>query len=441
MDASGIDVWGGIECTVCRIGDAYNDQIQRSGHHRRESDLAHIASLGITHLRYPVLWERIAPDGLEKADWSWTDERLERLRELNVVPIVTLLHHGSGPRYTNLLDQEFPRKLAEFAGAVARRYPWLRFFTPVNEPVTTARFSALYGWWYPHRTDELSFYQAIFNQISAIGRAMEAIRRHIPEAHLIPTEDLGKTYASPLLHYQARHENARRFLSYDLLCGTLDRNPLMGQHLLELGFRIDRRSLEALECRPHILGYNYYVTGERWLDEAVWRYPQDRCGSNGRHRYADVEAVRARLEGIAGPGELLRECWNRYGLPLALTEAHLACSHDEQIRWLRDMHDDLRRIKAEGVDARAITAWSLLGAFDWNSALTRQDGYYESGAFEVSDGTLRETPVAKYIRQLARGSRTEPRSCTGPGWWRRPERLTYIAMHETDDDANLQRPA
>ncbi len=37
-------------------------------------------------MRYPVLWERTAPDGLESAGWSWADERLERLRELGIQP-------------------------------------------------------------------------------------------------------------------------------------------------------------------------------------------------------------------------------------------------------------------------------------------------------------------------------------------------------------------
>ena len=54
-----------------------------------------------------------------------------------------------GPAYTSLADPEFPEKLAEYAGAVAKRYPWIGHYTPVNEPLTTARFSGWYGLWYP----------------------------------------------------------------------------------------------------------------------------------------------------------------------------------------------------------------------------------------------------------------------------------------------------
>jgi hypothetical protein len=60
------------------------------------------------------------------------------------------VHHGSGPRHTDLLDPAFATGLADYAGAVAARYPWVTDWTPVNEPLTTARFAALYGFWYPH---------------------------------------------------------------------------------------------------------------------------------------------------------------------------------------------------------------------------------------------------------------------------------------------------
>src|SRR5918998_3650742 len=116
---SGLELWGGVECTYNRVGDTYFDQCERSGHATRLSDLDRFAELGIRALRYPVLWERTAPHGLAQADWSWADERLGRLRALGIRPIVGLVHHGSGPRHTNLVEPTFATGLAEFARAVA----------------------------------------------------------------------------------------------------------------------------------------------------------------------------------------------------------------------------------------------------------------------------------------------------------------------------------
>jgi len=77
-----LELWGGVECTHNRVGDGYLCQLARSGHDRRLADLDAIAALGLRTLRYPLLWERTAPRGLEHADWTWTDERFTRLREL-----------------------------------------------------------------------------------------------------------------------------------------------------------------------------------------------------------------------------------------------------------------------------------------------------------------------------------------------------------------------
>src|SRR3954452_13355596 len=112
-------------------------------------------------------------------------------------PIVTLCHHGSGPHYTNLLDDGFAPGVADHASAVAARYPWVRDWTPINEPLTTARFSALYGYWYPHAKDDGSFVRALLVECSAIRQAMRAIREVTPEAKLVQTEDMGRTYSTP----------------------------------------------------------------------------------------------------------------------------------------------------------------------------------------------------------------------------------------------------
>jgi dTDP-4-dehydrorhamnose reductase len=97
-------IWGGVECTVNRVGDRWFNQLECSGHAQRAGDLELIADLGIRTLRYPVLWELNAPRSCEAIDWRWADERLAKLRTLKITPIVGLLHHGSGPSYTSLVD-------------------------------------------------------------------------------------------------------------------------------------------------------------------------------------------------------------------------------------------------------------------------------------------------------------------------------------------------
>ncbi len=420
------ELWGGPECTVNRVGDTYFDQLERTGHARRISDLDLFAGLGVRALRYPVLWERTAPDGLDSADWTWADERLRRLRGLEIDPIVGLVHHGSGPRSTSLLDPQFPEKLAAYARAVAVRFPWVSRYTPVNEPLTTARFSGLYGHWYPHAGDGLSWARMLLHQCRAVALSMEAIREINPDARLVQTEDLGKTHAAPALAYQADFENERRWLTFDLLCGRVDFHHPMAHFLRWLGIaEAELAFFQDHPCPPDIFGINYYVTSERFLDDRVHLYPPDKVGSNPQHTYADVEAVRVCAEGVCGPAQILREAWERYGGPLAVTEAHLGASADEQMRWFGEVWDAGRQLRREGVDFRAVTAWALLGAYDWNSLVTRADGRYEPGAFDVRSGVPVPTPLAAMLRDLGRRGRHCHPTLETSGWWRRPERLLY----------------
>ncbi|EMR03127.1 family 1 glycosylhydrolase [Cesiribacter andamanensis] len=415
-----IPLWGGIECTVHRLQNTYGDQLIRNGHWERISDLKLIAELGIKTVRYPLLWEKIAPQGIKKADWSWADERLACLQELGITPIAGLLHHGSGPRYTHLLDPDFPEKFTEFALAVAERYPWLRYFTPINEPLTTARFSCLYGHWYPHKRSSSAFAKALLLQCKATIMAMQAIRGPIPEAKLVQTEDLGKCHSTEKLAYQRDFENQRRWASFDLLCGKMGDNTLFSDYLLHAGKVAEAELAYFAEtpCPPDIMGLNHYITSERYLDENLHAYPAWSHAGNGRHRYADVEVVRADIHQRAGHYQLLKEALNRYGLPLALTEVHLGASREEQLRWFMEAWEAVSRLKAEGADVRGITAWSLFGAYDWNTLITQPNNFYESGVFDVRTGTPRPTALAWLIRQLASGQYPSHPVLSAGGWWK-----------------------
>lgn len=421
-----VEVWAGVECTVNRVGDEYFNQLDRNGHGTRLEDLDLFAELGVRSLRYPVLWEVVAPNGLENADWSWVDQRLERLQTLGIQPIVGLVHHGSGPCHTSLIDPNFATGLAEFAQAVAERYPWVDRYTPVNEPLTTARFSGLYGHWYPHGREDRTFIRALLVQCRAIVLSMQAIRRVHPGAELVQTEDICKVFSTPFLAQQAQFENERRWLSLDLLTGRVNRNHPLWDYLIHAGVT-EQELMEFVEnpCPPDVIGMNHYLTSDRFLDECIEGYPACTHGGNGRQVYADVEAVRVCTEGIAGPELLIQETWDRYQLPIAITEVHHGCTREEQLRWLKEVWDAAQKARSLGVDLRAITAWSLLGSYDWNSLVTRSEGHYEPGVFDVRSPQPRPTALAQMLRHLAHTGTYDHPVLDGLGWWHRPLRLLY----------------
>ena len=418
-------LWGGHECTVNRVRDRFGDQTVRTGHETRIEDLDRFAGLGLKTLRYPVLWERTAPDRPDVCDWRWTDERLGRLRELGVAPVAGLVHHGSGPRYTHLLDDGFASGLAGHAQAVAARFPWIDAWTPVNEPLTTARFSALYGHWYPHARDEYAFSVALLNEIDATRLSMRAIRAVNSAARLVQTEDMGHVFATDPLADQAAFENERRWLSFDLLCGRVTPGHLFFARLDGMGLGDRLRAIADDPCPPDVIGVNSYLSSERMLDHRVDWYPPAVRGGNYETPYADVEAVRVVAPGPLGVERLLELAWARYGRTLAVTECHLGCTRDEQMRWLQETWDAAGRLRSRGVDVEAVTVWSLLGAVDWNSLLTRESGAYEPGVFDIRSGEPRPTALAGLVRRLATGEGEPHPAQAGPGWWRRDIRFAH----------------
>jgi dTDP-4-dehydrorhamnose reductase len=413
------ELWGGVECTINRIGDRFRKQLDETGHARRDDDIERIAGIGFAAIRYPILWEQISPETPEEHDWGWTDGRIARLHACGQHIIAGLVHHGSGPRYTSLLDPGFATGLAAHARAVAERYPSISDWTPVNEPVTTARFSALYGHWYPHRRDEPSFWLALLNQVDATRLAMRAIRTIIPAARLIQTEDLGRTYATWALRDQAGFDNARRWMGWDLLCGLVRPGHDLWRRLCDFGLRERLAAIAGDPCPPDIIGINHYLTSDRFLDHRRHRPPED-----PRSAFSDVEAIRVLDPAPQGLSGALDESWARYRLPVAITEVHNGCTREEQMRWTWRAWQIALEARARGVDVRAVTSWALFGSSGWDTLLTRS-GRYEAGAFDGGGAVPRPTAMVPLLRALARGKAPAHPVLRGAGWWQRPIRFHH----------------
>ncbi len=414
------EVWGGAEYTLNRVGDRFFDQMTLSGHADRPGDLELFASLGLTALRCGLLWERHALD----PSWRWEDARMSAMRTAGLHPIVGLVHHGSGPRNTSLLDPAFPTRLAAYAGAVARRFPWVTDYTPVNEPNTTARFAARCGVWYPHHCSQASYVRALVHQVQGIALSMRAIREVQPAARLIQTDDLGGVWSTPPLAETAQLFSERQWIAFDLLSGLVDRSHPLFLYLREGGLEEE----EIFWFRDHptppdVVGINYYVTSDRFLDHRVQLYPERWRSAEGP--FVDLEAVRARAAGIQGFEPILLQAHRRYGSPIAITEVHLGDGVEEQIRWWAEAWHAARRAQAAGVPCRAATSWALLGSYFWNTLVTSDNGHYEPGAFDLRSGVPVETALGELIRQSAQGQLLVHPALAQPGWWQHPERIAF----------------
>jgi dTDP-4-dehydrorhamnose reductase len=413
--AAALEIWASPEPTVARIdATTVRDQGRETGWLDRPADVDLIADLGVGGCRFPVLWEHVAPVDPEQRAFGRAQAGVARLRARGVEPIVTLLHHGSGPRYTDLLDPHFPQLFAAYAGAAAQALPEIRRWTPINELLTTARFSTLYGVWYPGRCDDGAFGRALIHQVTATVLAMDEIRRVIPAAQLVVTEDLQRfsAAAADVAGY-VRFLRDRAFVSVELLAGrVVPGHPLFA-------FLTERCAVTAAELRfvaerttpPDLVAFDHYPHSERYLFTAA-------DGSIG-----DVPAVYVPDEPPPRVAPLLRAAADRLALPLALGEVHIDAPADERVVWLAQHVADVETLRAAGRDVRAIGVWAAFGMVDWHSLLRRRDGASEDGIYTFAGrtGVPQPTALADAVRMLARGERIDERGVRG--WWERDDRL------------------
>jgi len=424
------EVWGGIECSINRVGHEYFDQFHFSGFYERKDLLRRVADLGITSLRLPILWEKHVKEQDADIDWTFAEECLTVLRDRNIEPIAGLIHHGSGPAFTCLEDSKFPELLASYALRVATRFPDIQYYTPINEPLTTARFSGLYGFWFPHGTGDSRFLRMLINQVKGIVLSMRSIRTINPLAKLVQTEDLSKIFSTSTIQYQASFENERRWLTNDLLCGRVNHQHPLFNYILtngvseeELAFFIENT------CPPDIMGFNYYITSERFLDEHTDRYPPQLLGGNNIDSYVDTEAIRVPHDNQSGLRHLLTEAWDRFGIELALTEVQLHCTREEQLRWFSQAFDTCSDLCKHGIPVRAVTAWSILGAYGWNNLLRSKPEHYEPGVIDLRIEENYETQLARLIRSLATDQEFHHPLLKQKGWWERDMRFHHAFNH------------
>ena len=425
------EVWAGPECSFLTVGEWVCDQLALTGHDTRNDDLDRLAALGASAVRYPIIWGRSDRAG-EVTDWLWAEQRLDGLRQRRIRPIVGLLHHGFGPAAMDPLDPEWPRRFGEYAHEVASRFPETDAWLPINEPLTTARFGALYGWWSPYARDDDTFVRLLVAEAEAYVHAARAIRDVNPSATLIANEDVGRTYGTSECRDAVEHANLRRWLTFDLITGKVDSShPLWSYVAARAGVR---RQLDLLRQEPEppdVLGIDHYVTSDRYLDHRLERFGRDDLVSRPDIGYADVELARVSGFEVDGFARAIQETWSRYGVPIALTEVHLAGEPADQIAWWAEAWTSALVAARAGVRVVAVTAWSTFGAVDWSSVLRHHAGAYEAGCYDASSVDVRARPLAAVVAATSAG--VDPERCGG--WWHDAARVLYEVDRIRSNDA------
>jgi beta-glucosidase/6-phospho-beta-glucosidase/beta-galactosidase len=331
------------------------DELAKTKHYQCwRDDFRLLQELGIRFLRYgpPYFSTHTGP---ARYDWSFADETFRALQDQKVTPIVDLCHFGVPDWIGNFQNDDWPRLFVEYAQAFARRFPWVRFYTPVNEIFIAATFSAQFGWWNERMKTDRAFVNALKHLCQANVMAMHAILKQRPDAIFIQSESTQYFHPEgPDCEDAARRFNEKRFLSFDLTYGH-HLNATVYEYLLDNGMTRDEYHwfLQHHVRSRCVMGNDYYQTNENLV-------------------HADGSIS---LSGeIFGYYPITHQYFARYSLPVMHTETNGLGGLDA-VKWLKKEWANVHRLKQDGVPILGFTWYSLQDQVDWDSGLRENNGH------------------------------------------------------------------
>jgi len=387
-------VWGaGVECSFLQHIDV--DQFEWTQHNRFwKEDFDRAANvLGAKYLRYAFPWHLIEAKRGE-FDWTMPDERIAYCKKLGIELLVDVMHFGTPTWLEQAVgDPRFPEALESFTEAIVTRYRAdVKVWCPFNEPLVSALFSGDFGFWPPFARKWRGYMPVLSRVVQAVSRSIAAIRRAAPEATVLLCDAVEHFQTRvPDLQSECDHRNLRRYIVSDLLTGRVDSNHALYSWITSFGLsELDLDWFRRHPQTPDVMGLDYYPHSD-------WQLDRDRATNAIRQRRADTPLG---LLGIA------RQVYNRYGLPMMVTETSVDGPSIGREIWLEQIVDQIRELREEGVPMLGLIWWPLLDQIDWDGALRHRIGkLHEVGLFKlqrIADGTLTrtETPLVKQFRKL-----------------------------------------
>lgn len=338
-------------------------------YNKYEEDFALLKKLNMNAWRFSVEWSRIEPE-----EGAWNPEAIEHYRvylkklvSLGIEPVVTLWHwttpvwfeeKGGFSKHGNIsYFLRFAEKVFEELGQ------HFRYVITLNEPEVYVAKSFLLGEWPPQQRSKTKALATLLNLISTHKKVYKLAKSK------------GRKFLVSIAKNTAHH-----YAGDD---AVLSRTTAGVMSWVEDGFILGR-----LKKHMDFIGLNYYFSN-RYFGYRQHNENLKQSDLGWDMRPADIEIV-------------LKELYDKYNLPVIITENGLA-DHEDEFRkwWLSQTLMAVHRAIQSGVKVEGYLHWSLTDNFEWSSGFWPRFGLAEVD-YKTKKRTLRPSAIwfGKVIKQL-----------------------------------------
>lgn len=402
--------WDRWSTTPGKIKDGTTSRRGCDHWNRVDQDIALQKELGCTTYRLGLEWARIEP---RECEWDYTAldhyrEEIQKLLSVGIRPLVTL-HHFSNPLW--LEDREGwmnPQAPVWFVRYVdlAVRYlgDLVTDWVTINEPNIYLVKGWQFGEWPPGLTGRSDLV------IKGARHFLEAHAQAYITIHRVRKEKNwpGKTLVGAAHHLRVFQPEGGPVAAFSaglqerIFQGMFLEGMTKGRLVLPLG----RGYPWGREPVSDFVGINYYsrdIIKGRLRSVPTFGeiqvHPTNPRNDLGWEIYPEGLAL------------LCRQVWERYRLPIFITENGTADARDSfRSKFLVDHLSALAQVRKEGVDVQRYYHWTLTDNFEWAEGESARFGLVET-EFETQKRTIR--PSGRLFAQIARTGCLDPREGKG----------------------------
>jgi beta-glucosidase len=366
-----LDNWDEIKALATHA-DNYVSGNGIDHYNRFEKDFDIVQKLHMNSFRFSVEWSRVQPE-----EGAWNVEAVEHykkyvqeLKKRDIEPIVTLFHFTLPIWFSEkggFTQRKNVKHFVSFAERMTRELgPSVKYIITLNEPEVYAQESYLMGHWPPMQTSKKTFWRVMSNLAYAHNKSSDVIHK------------INRRYKVSIAK-----NSAFVYAGDDAL---LSRTSAMIMQYLQ-----DDYFLKKVVKTCDFIGVNYYFSNRVY-------------GSRMHNPDIDVSDLGWDMN-PANIQHALERVYEKYKLPIMITENGLADANDTQRQWwITQTLVGMQKAMGNGVELWGYLHWSLLDNFEWDKGR-----WPRFGLIAVDDSSLKRTarPSAVWFSKILKHLRED----------------------------------